>query len=136
MEKAGRAHILVTFIIFILVSFGCGSNEKEKQAETLQKGSELFTKYGCTVCHSLEGKVIYGPALNDIYGKEAKVIRNGQEINITVDREYLIKAISDPRFEKVAAFQNKEMPIPAFQKEDAGILADYIILINQKNTRK
>lgn len=136
MEKAGRANILVAFIIFILVLSGCGANNKAKQAETLKKGSELFTKYGCAVCHSLEGKEIYGPALNEIYGKETRVIRNGQEINILVNRDYLIKAISDPRFEKVAAFQNKDMPIPSFQKEDAEILADYIILMNHKNTEK
>ncbi len=136
MKKAVRLNILFTSLVLIFVFCSSCTNEKAKQAETLKKGEELFTKYGCAVCHSLEGKIIYGPALNEIYGKETKVIRNGHEIKVKVDRNYLIKAISDPRFEKVSAFQNKDMPIPVFQIEDAEILADYIILINHKNTRK
>ena len=63
-------------------------------------------------------------------------MRQEEEFIIIADREYLIKAITDPRFEKVSGYQNKDMPIPVFPKKEAEILVDYIILINNKNPDK
>ena len=98
----------------------------------LKKGEELFAKYGCFVCHSLEGKVIYGPPLNGLYMKSVKVMRNGKEIDLVADRDYLIKAITDPRYEKVYDYRNKEMPISAFPEKDAEVLVEYLISLNDK----
>ncbi len=122
---------LLTMGLILLVT-ACGNNNSKKQTEALKKGPELFTKYGCNICHSLDGTMIYGPPLNEIYLKKVKVIRNGQETTITADRDYLKKAITDPRFEKVAEYSNKEMPIPSFSDEETEILVDYIISQNNK----
>ncbi len=136
MYKTIGLHTFILLLFLILVSCGTGSDEKTKQAETLKKGKNLYNKYGCGVCHSLEGKEIYGPPLNQIYGKEIKIVRQQKEFTVVADRGYLIKAITDPRFEKVSGYQNKDMPVPVFPKEEAEILADYIILINQKDPEK
>ncbi len=101
--------------------------------EILKQGSGLFAKYGCAVCHSLEGKKVYGPPLNGIYMKEIKVLREGKEYNVVVDRKYLKKAIMEPRYEKVLEFKNTEMPITTFPEEDADILVEYIIVLGEKN---
>ena len=112
-----------------------GTSPKKPDKEKIMKeGSILFAKYGCTVCHSLDGKIVYGPSLNNIYMKEIKVTRNGQELTVIADREYLKRAITDPRAEKVQDYQNKEMPVPTFSKEEADILVDYLILMNQNKT--
>lgn len=84
------------------------------------------------MCHSLEGEVIYGPPLNNIYMKEIKIIRDGKEMTVTANREYLKRAISNPRAEKVLDYQNKDMPEPLFSDEEANILVEYLIILNEK----
>ena len=92
----------------------------------------MFLKYGCTVCHSLEGKDIYGPPLNDIFMKEIKVIRKGQEQTVIADRDYIKKAIADPGYEKVKEYNNKDMPRTYFSEKEVDILVDYLIAFSQK----
>ncbi len=123
-------------ILLCLFFFGIACSEvprkENDRQEIIQKGSELYVKYGCAVCHSLDGKVIYGPPLNGIYMKNIKVLRQGQEFTVVADRDYLKKAISEPRYEKVLEYSNKEMPIPAFTEEDANVLVEYLIALDEK----
>lgn len=123
-------------LYFFLLLMGCckGPDKKPDKEEILTKGAELFSKYGCAVCHSLEGKVIYGPPLDEIYMKNIKVLRQGKEFEVVADRRYLKKAIIEPRYEKVLEYKNKEMPIANFSEEEAEILVDYLIAIQAKNT--
>jgi cytochrome c oxidase subunit 2 len=119
-------------ILFVVASCNKSSPKKMDYEKIMKEGPNLFLKYGCIVCHSLEGKIIYGPPLNDIFMKEIKVIRNGKEITRIADREYLLHAITDPRAEKVLVYQNKEMPETSIPKEDAAVLVEYLILLNEK----
>ena len=132
----GKIKILF-FSLFVFIA-ACTKSPPKKpdKQEILKKGSELFAKYGCAVCHSLDGKVIYGPPLNEIFMKNVKVLRQGQEFTVVADRDYLKKAISEPRYEKVLEYSNKEMPILGFSEEEAEILVEYIIAINEKNRAK
>jgi hypothetical protein len=75
--------------------------------------------------------VLYGPPLNEIYMTEIMVIREGKEKSIVADREYLKRAIVDPRYEKVLEYQNKEMPVTFISDEEADILTDYIIAMSE-----
>ncbi len=122
--------LLIVLFLFLL---GCSGESKRKpdKAEVLKKGAELYAKYGCAVCHSLEGKEIYGPPLNEIYMKKLKVIRNGKELEVIADRKYLKKSITNPRYEKVLEYQNKEMPISNFSEEEAEMLVEYIIALQE-----
>jgi len=90
-------------------------------------GSDLFSKYGCFACHSIDGSVMYGPPLNDLYMKEVAVVRQGKEKTILADREYLTKAITDPDYEKVMEYKNSIMPKPDIPKDDLETLIDYLI---------
>jgi mono/diheme cytochrome c family protein len=124
-------------VILCLFFFGIACSEvPRKEAdrqEIIKKGSELYAKYGCAVCHSLDGKVIYGPPLNGLFMKNIKVIRGGQEFTVVADREYLKKAISEPRYEKVLEYKNKEMPLASFSQEETDILVEYIIALDESN---
>lgn len=130
MMKLSR---LLLFLSVLLMGCSETSKNKSDSAEILKEGSELFAKYGCAVCHSLEGEVIYGPPLNGIYMKKLKVLRDGKSIEVVADRKYLKKSISDPRYEKVLEYKNKEMPIANFSDEEAEILVDYLIALDKKN---
>jgi hypothetical protein len=67
--------------------------------------------------------------------KNIKVLRQEKEFSVIADRDYLKKAISEPRYEKVMEYSNKEMPLPGFSAEEAEILVDYIIAINEDRTK-
>lgn len=122
--------LAVLFVVFYVMAACNGSSPKKLESEKIMKeGSIIFSKYGCTICHSLEGKKMYGPSLNNIYMKEIKITRRGKELTVIVDREYLKRAITDPRVEKVLDYQNKDMPVPSFSKEEAEILLEYLILL-------
>ena len=121
---------LVCVFLFI---YSCNQNTrlKETNQALMQLGSRLFQSYGCAVCHSLEGKEIYGPPLNNIYLKNIIVIRNGKELSVVADRKYLKRAISDPRYEKVKEYNHKEMPLTSFKKKDVDLLVDYLIELSK-----
>jgi cytochrome c551/c552 len=128
--------------LFLLLSYGAAlmlmgcsqsSDKKYNSEDILRKGSELYVRSGCNVCHSLDGGDVYGPPLNDIYMKKIRVVRKGREIELTADRKYLKKAIVDPRYEKVFEYRNREMPITSLSDEDAELLVDYLIELNMKH---
>ena len=54
------------------------------------------------------------------------MIRKGKEVEVTVDRDYIINAILHPDAEKPKKFKNGAMPPLGVSKEEAGELADYI----------
>lgn len=120
------------FLFLLVFIYACGNSSSSKwtSEEIMQKGALLYSTHGCNVCHSLDGSIVYGPPLNDIYMKEITVVRNGREYTLKADRKYLKKAISDPRFEKNKEYRNKEMPITSFTREEADILVEYLILLN------
>jgi mono/diheme cytochrome c family protein len=124
---------LLLCLLFFSVACGKTSQNKKDDIEILTKGTQLYSKYGCAVCHSLDGTVIYGPPLNEIYMKNVKVIRNGKEFTVIADREYLKKAITEPRYDKVLEYKNKEMPLTQISEEETDLLVDYIIAIHEKN---
>lgn len=111
---------------------GCSRNKLKNKELIINQGAELYAKYACISCHALDGNVVYGPPLNDIYMKEIKVLRNGEEINLVVNREYLRKAIAEPRFEKVLDYKNKDMPLTFISEDEIDILVEYIIAFSEK----
>lgn len=123
------------FIYLLLLLSACSQSPTKNMSkeEILNQGSQLFAKYGCAVCHSFEGKEIYGPPLNGIYMKKIKVLRNGKEYEIVADRKYLKKSIMQPSYEKVLEFKNTVMPMATFPEGDTDIMVEYIIALGEKN---
>ena len=105
---------------------------QQSSPEMPASGSDLFSKYGCFACHSIDGKVMYGPPLNDLFMKEVSVVRKGKEQTIVADREYFTKAIIDPDFEKVTEYKNRVMPKPEIPAEDLETLIDYLIELGEE----
>jgi cytochrome c2 len=148
-----RTYQLVMVVIIFLTGCGGGTesnkggstesnmggeiiNEPAQEASTDQPagGPELFSKYGCFTCHSLEGNVMYGPPLNDLFMTEVSVVRQGEVKTITADRNYLIRAITDPDYEKVAKYKTKVMPKPEIPGDDVETLIDYLIGQGENDT--
>jgi len=129
--------LLVLACIF-LSACGAGS-ERNKTHKTLDQpteqtdpsivaaGSDLYSKYGCFTCHSLDGSAMYGPPLNNLYMKEVSVVREGRETTIIADRDYLTRAITDPEYEKVSEYEHRIMPVPEIPRKDVETLVDFLI---------
>ena len=81
----------------------------------------------CSSCH-VETDAGWGaPNLVGILGRKQTVIRNGKEVQVTVDKNYIINAIVNPTAEKPKAFKDAAMPPLGLEKKEASALADYII---------
>ena len=62
-----------------------------------------------------------------ILGREQLVLRDGKEISVTVDRDYLINSILNPEGEKTMLFKDAVMPPLGLSREIAEDMADYVI---------
>lgn len=91
----------------------------------------LLDKYGCADCHSLDGSVLVGPSLKDIYNRKTVVIVDGKEKEVIVDENYLYDAIIYPEKEIVKGFDNI---MPSYKgeipEEDLKLMID--LLSNKK----
>jgi mono/diheme cytochrome c family protein len=122
------------FVLVIILTFtACKGNKKPDSIhiEDPKKGEALFKSVGCATCHSISGEKKYGPPLNSIFDKEVEVIRNGKTDIVRVDRQYILRSMKDPGFEKVASFQKRKMPPLNLSQEEIDYLVDYIIFINK-----
>jgi cytochrome c oxidase subunit II len=68
------------------------------------EGLKLMINQGCNACHSTDGSKIVGPSYLNLFGEKQTVIRDGKEVIVTVDEEYIKKAILDPNSEIVKGY--------------------------------
>lgn len=59
-------------------------------------GFTLLKKNACTSCHSMDGTRLVGPTFKGLMGKTENVIIDGETVEITVDRDYVIQSMKDP----------------------------------------
>jgi cytochrome c551/c552 len=133
MMKKFLVHIYVATAFLTACSHS--KEDSSTSEDILRKGSEIYSRLGCNICHSLDGSDVYGPPLNDFYMKKIRVVRNGREIELIADRKYIKRAIVDPRYEKAYEYRNKEMPLTSLSKEEAELLVDYLIELNRINSK-
>ena len=79
-------------------------------ADPVEMGYDLLKTSGCVACHSIDGTKKTGPSFKGIWGMERKVITDGEERTITVDEDYLKKAIIDPNADVVEGYIKGLMP--------------------------
>ena len=95
----------------------------------LTKGEALQQTFQslCMACHiERDGGVWGAPNLKGILGLKQTVIRDGKQVEVTVDRNYLIHSILHPDDEKSLPFKDVAMPPLGLSEEAAADLADYI----------
>ena len=120
---------LFALLLLSLFLMGCGRGmTAEDRTKLMKAGDRLFHQYACITCHALDGKEVYGPALNGLLMKEVEVVRQGDTLTLLADRSYLRRAIADPRFEEVRGYESKDMPEVHISGEEIDLLVDYLIL--------
>ena len=68
------------------------------------EGLKIMINQGCNACHSTDGSRIVGPSYLNLFGEKQTVIREGKEVMVTVDEEYIKKAIMEPNAEVVKGY--------------------------------
>jgi cytochrome c oxidase subunit 2 len=56
----------------------------------------ILDEKSCLTCHSLDGTVMVGPTLKNIYGRDVTLLKNGKELTILRDDAYLEESIQSP----------------------------------------
>ncbi|MEJ6580038.1 MAG: cytochrome c [Akkermansiaceae bacterium] len=79
----------------------------------------------CAACHSTDGTRIAGPSLKGLFGKKQEIVRDGKAITVTIDDEYLMRAINDPLAEAPIGYP-PAMPALSLPPEGQKALVDWI----------
>jgi len=82
----------------------------------------------CISCHSTDGSPLVGPTFKGLLGKTQKVVRKNETVEVTVDRNYILRGIIDTTAEYSEGFQPimPETLHEALSREDIEALVDWI----------
>lgn len=83
--------------------------KKTEESAPGAEGLKIMINQGCNACHSSDGTKIVGPSYLNLYGEQQVVIRDGKEVTVTVDDEYIKRAIYDPNIEIVKGYPKEMM---------------------------
>lgn len=67
-------------------------------------GKAIMRKYGCIACHTSDGSKLVGPSYKGVYGHKVTVIRDGEEVEVVADDEYIRRSIYEPNAEIVKGY--------------------------------
>jgi cytochrome c oxidase subunit 2 len=99
--------------------------EREHEAEE-EEGRELLETHGCTGCHSLDGTKMVGPTLLGIFGRQVTVTTDGAERQLTIDREYLTRAIVEPQADLTQGYPPVMPPFAWLSAEELEEIIEYM----------
>lgn len=97
-------------------------------------GLEILRAQGCNACHSSDGSRIVGPSYLNLFGEQQIVVREGKEVTVTIDEEYIRRAIYDPDVEITKGFPRGLMQSyeGIISEEDLVKIIEYLKTLNEK----
>lgn len=117
-EYCGQRHayMLSQVIVMKQSEFDAWYNKKEETEGPDAEFEKLpavqaMKKHDCLECHSLDASKGDRISLKGLMGQKKTIIRDGKELEITVDEEYIRRAILDPEAETLKG-QAEVMPEP------------------------
>ena len=89
-----------------------------KREVAISPALDIINQKFCPTCHSIDGSALVGPSFKGLYGKKQIVLDSkGKEREVTVDDQYLARAIEDPGFETVKGYPPAMPKNPLTQPE-------------------
>jgi len=141
-EYCGLRHSYMNAIVKVLAkdkftAWYADTSAVIKVAEGSVPGSEglaIMKAQGCNACHSSDGSKIIGPSYLKLFGEKQIVIRDGKEIPVTVDEEYIKRAIFDPNSEIVKGYPKGLMQSykGSLSDNDISKIIEYLKSLNEK----
>jgi cytochrome c oxidase subunit 2 len=110
-----------------LAKAGAGSGSSDP-------GLTIMKFQGCMACHSTDGSKIVGPTYLNLFGKQEVVTRDGADVTIKVDEEYIKRSIYEPNADIVKGYPKGLMQSYKGKISDADIakIIDYLKTLNEK----
>jgi cytochrome c oxidase subunit 2 len=98
------------------------------------EGLTIMKFHGCMACHSTDGSKIVGPTYLNLFGKQEVVSKDGADVNITADEEYIKRSIYEPNAEIVKGYPKGLMQSYKGKITDADIakIIEYLKSLNEK----
>jgi cytochrome c oxidase subunit II len=141
-EYCGLRHSYMNAMVKVLskdkfTSWYGDTSSVVKVAEGSAPGSQglaVMKALGCDACHSSDGSKIIGPSYLNLFGEQQVVIRDGKEITVTVDEDYIKRAIFDPNSEIVKGYPRGLMQSYKGRLSDADVskIIEYLKTLNEK----
>jgi cytochrome c oxidase subunit II len=102
------------------------------------EGDALMKANGCNACHSTDGSRIVGPSYLNLWGEQQIVIRDGKEVTVKVDDEYIKRSIYDPNYEIVKGYPKGLMQSykNTVSESDIAKIIEYLKTLNEKQSQK
>jgi cytochrome c oxidase subunit 2 len=97
-------------------------------------GMAILKEQGCNACHSSDGSKIVGPSYLNLYGEKQVVIRDGKEVTLTADDEYIKRSIYDPNVEIVKGYPSGLMQSykSTLTDDDISKIIEYLKTLHDK----
>ncbi|MBK9180553.1 MAG: cytochrome c [Acidimicrobiales bacterium] len=100
----------------------CGGEPEPPLSAEGQQGKEVAGRYGCTSCHSSNGRSGIGPTWLEAWGSEVE-LSDGS--TVTFDDAYAEQAIRDPGSQVVDGYRNI-MPTVGLSDEEIALVVAYL----------
>lgn len=128
-EYCGVGHADMTTSVEVLSEEDYAKWLESSPSTDEPRGLVVLDEQGCTGCHSLDGSENIGPSLFELAGNPREIEKDGQTVEITIDEDYLKRAIRDPEFEITKGF---DPMMPAYDEEtisndDLQAVVDYLL---------
>ena len=97
-------------------------------------GEAIMRAQGCFACHTPDGTKLIGPSYFNLFGSQQTIIRDGKEMTVTVDPEYIKRCILQPNTDIVKGFPSTVMQSYRSTLSDNDILKiiEYLKTLNDK----
>ena len=98
------------------------------------EGLKIMLDQGCNACHSSDGSKIVGPSYLKLFGEQQIVIRDGKEVTVKVDEEYIKRSLFDPNSEIVKGYPKGLMQSykNSLSDDDVSKIIVYLKSLNEK----
>lgn len=105
-------------VLFSLIVGACGASDASNEPA----GLTLARDKGCTSCHGADGSGGIGPSWKGIAGEPVEL---ADGTTTTRDRDYLVRALVDPRADEVAGY-TLAMPAVALTEAEVATLVEFL----------
>ena len=97
-------------------------------------GEAIMRIQGCFACHTTDGSKLIGPSYLNLYGSQQVVLRDGKEITVTANDEYIKRSILDPNADITKGFPSGLMQSfrSTISDDDIAKIIEYLKTINDK----
>ena len=98
------------------------------------EGKAIVESNGCNACHSTDGSKIIGPSFQNLWGEQQIVVREGKEVPVKVDEEYIKRSIYDPNSDIVKGYPANLMQSykDVITEDDLAKIVEYLKTLNEK----